>query len=82
MLSKTPASFEIAYREEMTKASGSYESEAFGNRTLGGRLSFRDLTVRVLSLRVVFTAVFGMGTGVFLQLNHQGNLQGSILTAA
>jgi hypothetical protein len=43
---------------------------------LGRGLSFRDLAVQVLSLRVVLTAVFGMGTGVFQQLNHQGQLVG------
>ncbi len=40
----------------------------FLNMSPGNELSSRALTRRVLSPQAVFTAVFGMGTGVFLPL--------------
>ena len=39
----------------------------------GGGLSFQRVAPQVLSLRAVFTAVFGMGTGGILSLNHLTN---------
>lgn len=38
---------------------------------LGTELSSQDLTIQVLSPLTVFTAVFGMGTGVFRSHLHQ-----------
>jgi hypothetical protein len=39
--------------------------------TPGTGLSFREVSLQVLSLLTVFTVVFGMGTGVFRSLWHQ-----------